>query len=283
MTYVLFASGLAPTRRVRDRWSLGARVAELRIGRGWTDQELEERIAKLRSTETNFPVDGPASQAIANNWLRYYTEAVVGQEAPGAIVPGGAFEIAKHAVSEYQFSDPDIVTGHFSPKDPVEGRTMALEIKIFGLRYLCGVRIGAVQATEDDRAVVWAFRYDTLVGHFEEGSEWFSLTKRKDTGEVWFRISASWRPGAFPNWWSRVGFEIFGRKYQLAWHRLAYLRLRDIIGSNGAHLVPVPFGKNLVHTGADISTSEIWILNKTTAAQRIQEVSKKAAPAASVR
>jgi hypothetical protein len=157
---------------------------------------------------------------------------------------------------------------------------MALEIKIFGLHYLCGVRIGAVQATEDDKEVVWAFRYDTLEGHFEIGSEWFTVTKKKETGEVWFRISASWRPGAFPNWWSRVGFEMVGHRYQLAWHRLAYLRLRDIVGSKGAHMVPVPYGKKLVHTGADIASSSIWILNKATAAQRVQEVSKKAPPQA---
>ncbi len=252
-------------------------MAELRIGRGWSNEELDQRLKSLRKVETNFPSEGPESQATGTNWRRYYTESVIGQEAPGEVVPGGSFEIAKKAVAEYQFSDPDIVTGHFSPKDPVEGRTMALEIKIFGLHYLCGVRIGAVQATEDDKEVVWAFRYDTLEGHFEVGSEWFSLTKRKDTGEVWFRISASWRPGDFPNWWSRLGFEVIGRKYQLAWHRLAYLRLRDILGSKGAHLARVPYGEKLVHTGADISSSKIWILNKPTALQRVQEVSKKEA------
>lgn len=248
-------------------------MAELRIGHGWTNDELEERLAALRKVSANFPFEGPLSQA-GTNWRRYYTEAVIGREAPGPIVHGGAFEIAKRAVAEYQFSDPGIVMGHFSPKDPVEGRTMALEIKIFGLHYLCGVRIGAVRTTEDDEAAVWAFRYDTLEGHFEVGSEWFTLTKRKKTGEVWFRISASWRPGGFPNWWSRVGFEVFGHRYQLAWHRLAYLRLRDIVGSHGTHLVPVPYGKRLVHTGPEISSSDIWVLNKPTAAQRVQQVTQ---------
>jgi uncharacterized protein (UPF0548 family) len=250
-------------------------VAELRIGRGWTDKELEERLAALRKAGTNFPLEGPESQA-GHDWRRYYTESVIGKETPGAVVPGGAFEIAHRAIAEYQFSDPDIVTGHFSPRDPVDGRTMALEIKIFGLHYLCGVRISAVRSNEDRNEVTWAFRYDTLEGHMEVGSEWFTLTKRKDTGEVWFRISASWRPGRFPNWWSRLGFHVLSRRYQLAWHRLAYLRLRDIVGSKGAHLKPIPYGERLVHTGPDISNSPIWELNKPTANARVHEVSKRA-------
>jgi uncharacterized protein (UPF0548 family) len=253
-------------------------VAELRIGRGWTDRELEERLAHLRNVANNFPEIGPESQQ-GTDWRRYYTESVIGKETPGALVPGGSFEIARRAISEYQFSDPAIVMGHFSPKDPVEGRTMALEIKILGLHYLCGVRIAAVRENETASEISFAFRYDTLEGHMEIGSEWFTLTKHKETGEIWFRISASWRPGKFPNWWSEVGFHVLSQRYQLAWHRLAYLRLRDIVGSGGLHLVPVPHGKNLVHTGPEISNSDIWILNKTNAAARVFEVSK-ADPAA---
>lgn len=245
----------------------------MRFGHGWSDSELENRLAKLRKVGTNFPLTGPGSQE-TTDWRRYYTESVIGREAPGDVVPGGAFEIAKRAIAEYQFSDPGIVMGHFSPKDPVEGRTMALEIKIFGLHYLCGVRIGAVRNSQGDDETVYAFRYDTLEGHMEVGSEWFTLTKRHKTGEVWFRISASWKPGKFPNWWSELGFHVLAHRYQLAWHRLAYLRLRDIVGSRGEHLVPVPYGKRLVHTGPEISNSDIWVLNKS-AAGRVQEMSKK--------
>ncbi len=248
------------------------RMAEFRIGRGWTDQELTERLKKLQTVSTNFPYEGPESQS-GENWRRYYTESVIGREAPGEIIAGGAFEIAKKAIGEYQFSDPGIVVGHFNPKDPVDGRTMALEIKILGLHYLCGVRISATKETSDDKETTFGFRYDTLEGHMEVGSEWFTLTKRHETGEVWFRISASWRPGKFPNWWSEVGFHVFSRRYQLAWHRLAYLRLRHIVGTNGAGLVPVPYGEKLVHTGPEISKSDIWVLNKSTAV-RIAEMSQ---------
>lgn len=247
-------------------------MADWRVGTGWSDKELEERLAKLRQVPNNFPIDGPESQ-LGKNWRRYYTESIIGREEPGAVAPGGAFEIAKKAISEYQFSDPGIVVGHFNPKDPVDGRTMALEIKIMGLHYLCGVRIGALKEENTEEKTVFGFRYDTLEGHMEVGSEWFILTKVHATGEVWFRISASWRPGKFPNWWSELGFHWFSRKYQLAWHRLAYLRLREIVGSKGAYLVPVPSGERLVHTGPEISNSDIWVLNKPTAT-RIDEMSK---------
>lgn len=238
-------------------------MAELRFARGWTDQELTERLARLRTVKSNFPDSGPESQ-LGAGWRRYYTESVVGRETPGPIVSGGAFDIAKKAVSEYQFSDPGIVVGHFSPKDPVEGRTMALEIKILGLHYLCGVRITATKETCTDKETTFGFRYDTLDGHMEVGSEWFTLTKYHVTGEVSFRISASWRPGKFPNWWSEVGFHFLSRRYQLAWHRLAYLRLRNIVGTKGANLVPVPYGEELVHTGPEISNSDIWELSHPT-------------------
>ena len=246
-------------------------MAELRFGYGWTDKELIARLDKLKRASTNFPWEGPDSQ-LGKNWRRYYTESVVGRETPGPVVPGGSFELAKKAISEYQFSDPGIVMGHFDPKDPVDGRTMVLEIKILGLHYLCGVRIGALKDSGDEDKTTFGFRYDTLEGHLEIGSEWFVLTKNHKTGEIWFRISASWRPGKFPNWWSEVGFHLLSRRYQLAWHRLAYLRLRDILGSNGTHLVPVPYGEDLVHTGPEIVDSDIWVLNKPTAV-RVQELS----------
>lgn len=253
-------------------------MAEWRIGRGWSDDELEEYLAKLHHAEHNFPFEGPKSQQYAKDWRRYYTEAIIGKEVPGKPVPNGAFEIGWRAISEYQFSDPGIVVGHFNPKDPIEGRTMALEIKCLGLHYLCGVRIGAVRQYDNEEETVSGFRYDTLEGHLEAGSEWFIITKKHKTGDVFFRISASWRPDNFPNWWSRVGFEVLGQTFQLAWHRLAYLRLREIVGSNGTKLVPVPYGKRLVHTGPEIVNSDLWILNQPSATARVQKLGRENAP-----
>lgn len=249
-------------------------MAEWRYGLGWSERELEERLARARESKLNFPLSGPESQE-GKNWRRYYSESVIAREKPGPPEAGGKFDLAWKAIKEYQFSDPGIVVGHFNPKDPLRGRTMLLEIKVYGLRYLCGVRVGAVRENKGEKETQYGFRYDTIDGHIEIGSEWFFLTKKHDTGEIYFRISASWRPGQFPNWWSRVGFEMVGRKYQLAWHRLAYLRLRQIVGDGGKDLVPIPHGEKLVHTGAEIENSDIWILNEPSPSERVNKVGKE--------
>jgi uncharacterized protein (UPF0548 family) len=245
-------------------------MAEWRFGYGWNTKELEERLERAKGLSYNFPLVGPESQE-GSNWERYYSESVIGHEDPGPPREGGAFFVAWKAITEYQFSDPGIVTGHMNPKDPVKGRSMLLEIKVLGLRYLCGVRISDVRQEEGEKQTRYGYRYDTLDGHIEVGSEWFFLTKNHETGEVSFRISASWRKGQFPNWWSRVGFNLLGHRYQLAWHRLAYLRLRKIVGSGGAALKEVPRGEKLVHTGPELNDSSLWILNAPVAAERVRQ------------
>lgn len=250
-------------------------MAEWHFGYGWSDEELTAHIEKLRKVQSNFPAEGPESQMTGSAWRRYYTEAEIGWEEPGPPRENGAFFTAWKAITEYQFSDPGIVTAHFDPHDELEGRTMLLELKVLGLRYLCGTRVTGVQKNSGPNETVYGFRYDTLEGHFEVGSEWFLLTKKHDTGDIMFRISASWRPGQFPNWWSRTGFEILGRRYQLAWHRLAYVRLREILGSGGRKMVPIPYGEHLVHTGPEITNSDLWILKQPSATERVRKMGQE--------
>ncbi|RZA00607.1 MAG: DUF1990 family protein [Proteobacteria bacterium] len=252
-------------------------MAEWRFGRGWTKPELEQRLEHAKTLGYNFPLVGPESQE-GSNWQRYYSESVIAKEPKGPPAEGGAFYIAWKAITEYQFSDPGIVTGHFDPREPLRGRSMLLEIKVIGLRYLCGVRVSDTKETRGESETQLAFRYDTLDGHLEVGSEWFSLTKKHETGEVIFRISASWRKGQFPNWWSRVGFQMVGHRYQLAWHRLAYLRLRKIVGSGGADLVPVPRGEKIVHTSPELNNSSLWILKQPVVAERVRQAGNEENP-----
>ncbi len=228
-------------------------VAEWRFLRGWSDNELRDRLNRLHDLDLNFTLEeiGPES-----GWRYYYSRALVGRGEPGPPGVGGPFERASMAVADYLFSDPRIVTVHLDPAAPLLGRRMLLEIKIFGLRYLCGVVVGAVLSKEVAGRSVFGFRYDTLDGHIERGFEWFLLGKHHDTGEIFFRIQAVWRPGQFPNWWSRLGFHLFALRYQRAWHRLAYLRLRNIIGSEGLERLPVP-GK-LLQVGPELPGPGIW-------------------------
>lgn len=250
-------------------------MAEWRFGRGWTESELEERTARLADAELNFD---PTTIGPGKGWTFYYSEAPIGRGATGAQagshattgaeastsadVPaaGAVFERAKSAVVRYEFSDPRIVTAYVDLATPLLGRRMLLEIKVLGLRYLCGVVVGAVRTYELEGRTVFGFRYETLEGHIEAGFEWFLLTLDHATGETWFRIQATWREGQLPNWWSRIGFRLLARRFQRAWHRLAHLRLREIVGG-GAGLAPVPRGAHLFHEGPELAYPSVWTMS----------------------
>jgi uncharacterized protein (UPF0548 family) len=198
---------------------------EWRFGRGWREPELQRRLTAI--------ADLPVTAARGAGGAHYFSQAVIAVEPPGPAAPDGPFARARQLVHRYEFSDPRIVTAHFDPDRPLAGRPMLLEIKVLGLRYLSPVVVGEVRDHPDAAHSTWGYRYDTLAGHLEAGSEWFLLAKDHTSGEVTFRIEAVWRPGQFPNWWSRLGFRWLARRYQRAWHRLAHLRLRKRLGTRG--------------------------------------------------
>jgi uncharacterized protein (UPF0548 family) len=225
--------------------------AEWRFARGWNESELATRLERFRHLDINFQTKG-ASVPTGPEWKRYYTQAIIAREKPGLPEPGGPFEKAWKLIKSYQFSDPTIVKAHYDPHEPLVGRTMLLELQVMGFRFLCGTRVNFDRSQITEKESSLGYRYDTLEGHIEAGSEWFMLTKLHETGEVRFRIHASWHLGDFPNWWSHLGFVMFGERYQLAWHRLAYLRLRHFLDPGKKYdLAPVPTGRGLVHTGED--------------------------------
>ncbi|MDX1421028.1 MAG: DUF1990 family protein [Rubricoccaceae bacterium] len=207
-------------------------MSEWRIGRGWTDAELRERLAQAARLPRNF-AEAPEALPEAPGWRRYYSEAVVGREAPGPARPDGPFARGCVAVASYAFSDPRIVIGHFDPEAPLLGRPMLLEMRALrAVRFLGPVVVGAVrEATVDgtDDETVYGFRYDTLDGHIERGAEWFTLTKAHRTGDLRFRIEAYWQPGQFPTWWSRLGFATLGPRYQKVWHHRAHALLARLV------------------------------------------------------
>jgi uncharacterized protein (UPF0548 family) len=205
--------------------------------RDFTPREVARELARLPERAST----GPASDAETlsdPSWHHYYSEAVIAQEAEGPPHPGGAFEHARRAIVEYAFSSPDIVQGHFDPTRSLLGRPMLLELKVLGLHMLCGVTVRAVRDDPTPDVTTWGYRYDTLEGHVEAGAEWFLLSKEHGTGTVRFRIQAAWHEGTLPNWWTRAGFAVLARRYQRAWHRQAYVRLRTIVGARD--LPPLP-------------------------------------------
>lgn len=221
-------------------------MAEWRLLRGWSAPELSSRLAACRSLSRNFD-DSEAGMTPERGWSRHYSTATIAREPAGPPVPGGAFATAWQLLGRYAFSDPRIVRAHFDAAAPLQGRVMLIEILIWGLHYLNPVVVSAIHEFVDQEKSVKGFRYETLDGHVERGLEWFLLTKQHASGEVSFTVHAGWRGGQLPNWWSRVGFRLLATRYQRAWHRLAHVRMRGLLGSKG--LERVPRGRHLVHSG----------------------------------
>lgn len=218
-------------------------VLPWRFGRTFATAEIARFLVTLESLQSRVPPDGSGG-----HFERCYSEAIVAREAPGPPVAGGAYETACELSARYEFSDPRIVIGHFESRGPLLGRPLLLELRVLGLHVLAGVRINAVEverATENRSVFAW--RYDTLPGHVEFGSEWFRVIKHHDSGEVLFQIEARWRPGEFRNWWMRTGFRWVVRHYQRAWHRLAYVRMRRFLGAGP--LPALPSCNQILHAG----------------------------------
>ena len=229
-------------------------MAEWRFGRGWTDAELAERLAAASQRRRNFTAS-EAEMTPEHGWSRHYSQAVVAREPPGPPLPGGSFVQGWDILQRYAFSDPRIVRGHFDANSPLRGRVMLIEARVLGLHYLGSVVVAATRNDSDDAETVRGFRYDTLEGHFERGLEWFTLTKRHATGEVLLTVHAGWQRGDLPNFWSRLGFRLLARRYQRAWHRLAHMRMRRLLKSEG--LEPLPPAARLVHSGPPLPVPKV--------------------------
>jgi hypothetical protein len=215
-----------------------------RWGRAFSPQEIAQRLQTLEGLQSPVQCAGANDPGLEH----YYSEAIIAREAPGLPRPGGAFERACELSARYEFSDPRIVIGHFDPRRPLLGRPLLLELQVLGLHILAGVRVSEVRTPSDaDGLSSFAWRYDTLPGHIEIGSEWFRVLQRHGSGEVLFQIEARWRRGEFPNAWMRIGFDCLARRYQRAWHRLAYARLRHLLGSGP--LPPLPSRRSILHSG----------------------------------
>jgi len=209
-------------------------MAAWRLGRGWSEREVWRHLESLATAERNFP-DDPDQLDASPNWLKYSSEAVVGREQSGPPLAEGPFIRGRIAITNYQFSDARIVIPHFDESTPLHHRRILLEMRAFRfLRFLGGVIIGAIRSKSVGEKTVFGYRYDTLEGHIERGSEWVLLSKDHNSGLIRFRISASWLPGDFPTWWSGLGFRLVGRHYQQKWHRRAHVLMARAVGSSGS-------------------------------------------------
>jgi uncharacterized protein (UPF0548 family) len=206
-------------------------MALWRFGSGWTQETLRKYRASFEKRPVNFDV--PLDQITKENgWTTDGVHSIIGREAPGPPVENGFFQRCREALINYEFSDPNIVQGHFDPQSEFVGRTMLLEIKVWGFHFLSGVRVHSVRDEIHADNTIFGFRYDTLEGHIERGFEWFLLEKNHASGEVTFQIEARWRLGDFPNWWSKIGFKLIGEHYRERWRHAALERLAKLPGDS---------------------------------------------------
>jgi len=217
-------------------------MAEWRILRGWTSEELRERLDRLSTAVSEFerPED---EMGAAHGWRHYHSEALIATETGH----DDYFDRARAAVANYRFSDPAIVVAHFDPDLPLCDRRLLLEIQIWGLHYLCPVIVSRVRDEPD----AFGFRYDTLDGHIERGLEWFTVS-RNDAGEIRFRIEARWQPGELPNWWTRLGFALLAEPYQRRWHIHAHRRM-SLLAHYGSPHRPAKDAAGLAHQGVNVT------------------------------
>ncbi|HVZ33130.1 MAG TPA: DUF1990 family protein [Polyangiaceae bacterium] len=241
-----------------------------RWGQAFSPHEIARQLKALDGKQS--AVQRAAAQD--TTFEHYYSEAIIAREAPGPPRPGGAFERACELSARYEFSDPRIVIGHFDPARPLLGRPLLLELRALGLRLLVGVRIEEVREQDDAAADVslFAWRYDTLPGHVEFGSEWFRVLQRHSSGEVSFQIEARWRAGEFPNAWMRTGFGWVVHRYQRAWHRLAYVRLRRLLASGP--LPSLPSRRRILHSGLPARVGRVGSESTAIAAELVEHSSQ---------
>jgi hypothetical protein len=173
----------------------------------------ERRLAELRRRGYNYD---PA-RLDAYDWRVDDHRQPLPGEPPGPPAPGGSFETARRLMLGYEFADPSIVHAYYDPHEPLEGRTMLLELRLHGLlRVRVGTRVCAVYDERRDGAYVWGWAYRTLAGHLEQGQMDWQVWKWPQTGDVEFRIHAYSRRAPDRNLLLRVGFRLFGRREQLA-------------------------------------------------------------------
>ncbi len=217
------------------------RVAEIAGGRVTGGISIDTRrvdlgadraLTRLRGRGPNFDPDHCNRHVPENGWHVDDLCERLPAEPPGPPVEGGSWEVARRLMRGYEFADPSIVRASYDPEEPLEGRTMLLEVRFHGLRFHCGVRVSRVydeERSHDGRPVrVWGWAYQTLEGHLEMGQMDWQVWKWLDSGEVEFRINAYSRRAPERNPIARLGFRLFGRREQLTFLHSTLKRMRRL-------------------------------------------------------
>jgi uncharacterized protein (UPF0548 family) len=194
------------------------------------DRPVDQRLERVRELPVNFDPAGEHSPA--DGWRVDDLRQALPPEPPGEPLESGSWEIARRLMGGYEFADPSIVRAMYDPDEPLEGRTMLLQLRFYGLRFRAGVRVCGVYdevRSENGRtARVWGWAYQTLRGHLEMGQMNWEVWKWLDSGEVEFRIHAYSKRSSDRGPIVRLGFRMFGRREQLAFLHMTLERMRRL-------------------------------------------------------
>ena len=201
----------------------------------WRD--YEQRLDALREARYNLDLDDRSEYTEAAGWTLDTHEAELVPEPPGPPLPPddarASWAVACDLVREYAFPDPSLLTGIFSPDDPLPGRPMLLRARFLGFTFWFGVRVGeeidTVRDTPAGPVHAYGFDYATLEGHFEMGEITFEVRKEERTGRVLFHIDAFSKPDRIQNPFYRIGFKLFGRRLQLRFAKSAMERMQRFV------------------------------------------------------
>lgn len=190
-------------------------------------QDPHAKLDDLRKKNLNFDLSNLGSRDPA--WRIDEYRQVLPSEPRGRPLPGESWDKARAICASYGFVDDSIVHAIYDPEEPLEDRTMLLEVHFWRLLIYAPVRVGQIfdgVRTQDGKKVhVWAWNYRTLEGHFEMGQIDYEIWKWLDSGEVEFRIKAISRAAPVANPVLRLGFAVFGRRRQVQFAQRACRRM----------------------------------------------------------
>jgi uncharacterized protein (UPF0548 family) len=216
----------------------------------------DRALAALREAELNFDPRPVELYTPALGWHADMLSQRLPDERPGEPMAGGAWQVARRLVEDYQMADPSIVRATWDPEAPLLGREMLLELRLYRIVSVrAGVRVTRVwdesRVVAGRRARVFGYEYATLRGHVEMGRMDYELYKWRDDGAVEFRLRAHSRASDEPAPWVRLGFRLFGRREQVRFYfrsceRIARLTAREL----GLRDAPPPPAVSLLEADA---------------------------------
>jgi uncharacterized protein (UPF0548 family) len=199
---------------------------------GFPSPRTDRKLAGLARRDVNFNTTRRDEYTSAHGWRVDDMVETLPHEGPGPPTEGGAWHVARQLMVNYQLADPRVVSASYDEHAPLSGRDILLGIRLLGLRFDVGVRVGDVYESTRDLdgrpAHVFGWDYRTLHGHFEQGEMHYEVWKWLDTGDVEFRLHAFSKAAETGPLLLRTGLRLFGRTHQLRFYRQACRRVRRL-------------------------------------------------------